>query len=476
MRQWKFKAVSTTILAFIFFGLGCDRVQAETVSYTDTIPLTATNWDQQLTLPRFDPAVGVLTEIEFLLTGKVNGTAKIENLDAASATVTAQSYATVRLQRPDGTFITMATPIASRSARLATFDGIIDFAGGSGTIISGIDGIDISERTVLTAPTDLVAFTGADEIALQVNTTGASNASGAGNLGLSFSTLVSAAITVTYHFEQPAIALVKATNGFDANALPGPLLTPGALVTWHYTVTNIGDLPLIDLTLFDDQEGDVTAGCPQRTLAIGEVIVCTAYGIAQLGQYTNTATVTGTVPPELPGAPRQVHATDPSHYYGTAVALCPTLVTGEPLLPALLYLGEGQGRYSLPDDYQQLVVKKFAPLRFETFAASTYQSTRRTGAPERIWACRGNCNFVVGLAELIVLGDLPATTQLHVAMLDDDDDDRVNMLIANQDMDQPVARIETPTLTEHLHFILPFSADWGFYAADTIGLYICVEP
>lgn len=476
MRQWKFKAVSTTILAFILFGLGCGLAQAETVSYTDTIPLTATDWDQQLSLPRFDPAFGILTEIEFLLTGKVNGTAKIENLDAAAALVIAESNATVQLQRPDGTFITMATPIGSRSAQLAAFDGTIDFAGASGTIISGIDGIDISERTVLTMPTDLVAFTGADVIALQVNTTGASTASGAGNLGLSFSTMVSAAITVTYHFAQPAIALVKATNGFDANALPGPLLTPGADVTWHYTVTNIGDLPLSDLTLFDDQEGDVTAGCPQRTLAIGEAIVCTAHGIAQLGQYTNTATVTGTVPPELPGEPRHVRATDPSHYYGTAVTFCPTAVTGELLLPDLLYLGEGQGSYSLPDGYQQLVVKKFTPLRFEAFAASTYQSTRRTGAPERIWACRGDCTFATGLAELIVLGELPATARLHVAMLDDDDDERVNMLIANQDLEQPVARIENPTLTEQLHFSLPFRADWGFYAADSIGLYICVEP
>ena len=476
MYHWKFKTATVTLLALCLLWLSSDQVSAQTITYTDTIPLQPTNWDEQLSLPRFDPALGILTEIEFLLTGEVDGTAKVENLDAAPANVTAESFATVRLQRPDGTFITMATPVASRLAQLSAFDGTIDFTGGSGTIIRGINGLDISERTILSDTNDLFAFTGDSPITLQVNTTGASTASGAGNLGLSFSTLASAAITVTYHFEQPAIVLEKATNGFDADLIPGPLLNPGTIVTWSYTVTNIGNVPLVDLILIDDQEGDVTAGCPQRELAIGETILCLANGIAQLGQYTNTAIVTGTVPPELPGEPRRVRSTEPSHYFGTTGSFCPMTATGDAILPDLLYLGEGVGTYSLPAGYQQFVVKKFTPLHFDTITASSYQSTRRSGAPERVWACSGNCNFTPGLKELIALGELPADTHLHVVAIDDDDDDRVNLLIANQAIDQPVARVEPQALTEYLPFVLPFAADWGFYVADSIGLQICIEP
>lgn len=476
MAYWKLKAATFSLLTLLLLGISYDYARAETVIYTDTIPFQTTDWSQQLLLPRFDPTLGILTEIEILLAGEVSGMARIENLDAAPATVTVESFATVHLQRPNGSFIIQVTPIASRSAALATFDGEIDFEGASGTAISEINGADISEQLVLTTPTELAAYTGRDFITLQVDTTGASRASGAGNLALSFSTLASAAITVTYHFERPAIALEKATNGFDADLLPGPFVSPGATVTWNYTVTNIGNIPLTDLTLVDDQEGDITAGCPQHELAVGEMIVCTATGVARLGQYTNTATVTGTVPAALPGEPRQVHATDPSHYYGIALTFCPTTADGVALMPDLLYLGEGEGTYSLPSGYQQLIVKKLAPLRFETLTTSTYEAVRRSGAPERVWACAGDCTFTTGLHQALALGALPKGAQLYAALLDDDEDERINTLFANGNLAQPVTRIEPQGLTMNFSYEIPFAATWSLYAADSIGLYLCIEP
>ena len=83
MYHWKFKTATVTLLALCLLWLSSDQVSAQTITYTDTIPLQPTNWDEQLSLPRFDPALGILTEIEFLLTGEVDGTAKVENLDAA---------------------------------------------------------------------------------------------------------------------------------------------------------------------------------------------------------------------------------------------------------------------------------------------------------------------------------------------------------------------------------------------------------
>ncbi len=83
----------------------------------------------------------------------------------------------------------------------------------------------------------------------------------------------------------------------------------GGAVTWTYVVTNTGSVPLSNVTVSDDKGVFVT--CPKNTLAVGEVMTCTANGTAVAGQYANIGTVTGT-PPTGPN----VTAADPSHYFG----------------------------------------------------------------------------------------------------------------------------------------------------------------
>ncbi len=88
-----------------------------------------------------------------------------------------------------------------------------------------------------------------------------------------------------------AISIEKATNGFDADATPGPPLLVGSTVTWSYVVTNTGDAVLDSISVSDDEIGPIA--CPQTTLAAGESMTCTAVtGIALPGQYANVATVT----------------------------------------------------------------------------------------------------------------------------------------------------------------------------------------
>ncbi|MHC4442758.1 MAG: DUF7507 domain-containing protein [Planctomycetota bacterium] len=107
----------------------------------------------------------------------------------------------------------------------------------------------------------------------------------------------------------PDIHLEKATNGHDADAPPGPQITAGDPVTWTYVVSNIGDVPLHNVAVTDNQLGPVS--CPKSTLAVGESMTCTAGGTAVAGQYSNLGTAEGTAPDGT-----VVTDDDPSHYHG----------------------------------------------------------------------------------------------------------------------------------------------------------------
>jgi uncharacterized repeat protein (TIGR01451 family) len=117
------------------------------------------------------------------------------------------------------------------------------------------------------------------------------------------------------HYVVPGafITIEKATNGVDADTPPGPSLPDDTPITWTYVVTNIGTVPLTNVTVTDDKEGAAT--CPKNTLAAGESMTCTKMGISQPGQYSNLGTVTA-----MDGT-TTIMASDPSHYIGPPIRL-----------------------------------------------------------------------------------------------------------------------------------------------------------
>lgn len=115
---------------------------------------------------------------------------------------------------------------------------------------------------------------------------------------------------------RPGIAIVKKTNGEDANTPPGPILHASLVaiecdtVTWSYIVTNTGEVPLTGITVVDNHP-TVHPSCPKTALLPGETMTCTASDDAEHGQYANVGTATGNPPSGPP-----VSASDPSHYFG----------------------------------------------------------------------------------------------------------------------------------------------------------------
>lgn len=118
------------------------------------------------------------------------------------------------------------------------------------------------------------------------------------------------------------INVEKATNGEDADTPTGPVVGLGSTVTWTYVLTNPGDVPLLDVTVTDDQGvtpayqgGDTNA---DGKLDPGETWTYEATGAAALGQYANVATATGLSDYELDITATD---TDPSHYLGVEAAI-----------------------------------------------------------------------------------------------------------------------------------------------------------
>jgi uncharacterized repeat protein (TIGR01451 family) len=110
----------------------------------------------------------------------------------------------------------------------------------------------------------------------------------------------------------PAIDIEKDTNGVDADDPTGPFIPVGGDVIWSYRVQNIGDVPLTNVTVTDEPLGPIDCPPAINPLAVGEVVTCTAEGIAEVGQYANTGTVTAR------GAGDDVTDSDDSHYFGSA--------------------------------------------------------------------------------------------------------------------------------------------------------------
>jgi len=115
--------------------------------------------------------------------------------------------------------------------------------------------------------------------------------------------------------QQAAVALVKQTNGEDADAPPGPILAVGAPVTWTYTITNTGDLTLTGVIVTDSVPGVtpvyVSGDDGDGQLAPDERWLYQAQGIATAGQYVNVGVVRGLDP-----ASNVISASNSSHYFG----------------------------------------------------------------------------------------------------------------------------------------------------------------
>ena len=124
----------------------------------------------------------------------------------------------------------------------------------------------------------------------------------------------------------------KSTNGDDADTPSGPWIASGDTVTWTYEVENTGNVALTSVPVTDNLVAASAISCANHlsdtnsdnvidVLLPGDVVVCTASAPnGSVGQYTNTATGSGT--PAFPTNPGpgfdpddpSTYPSDPSDY------------------------------------------------------------------------------------------------------------------------------------------------------------------
>lgn len=118
----------------------------------------------------------------------------------------------------------------------------------------------------------------------------------------------------------PAVTIVTAINGDDANTAPGVGVPANSTMNITWTVTNTGAVPLAGVAVTDDRVADPS--CPKTTLAVGETMVCTGtFPAPQPGvQHQNTGAVRGAAQNPDGSAGAVVMAIDPAYAHATGSA------------------------------------------------------------------------------------------------------------------------------------------------------------
>ena len=186
-------------------GLTAAAASAATVSFSDTVALTTTNWTDSLSITQFDTSLGTLNNVMVTLEGTVQGEANAESLDAAPATITLDLSALITASTALLGNVGTVLPIVSQSVNLSSFDGGIDFAGTSG-FATGVVSASDTDMSTFTG-SDMAEFIGGGTVAIDLTANGQSTGSGAGNLITQFLTSASATVTVKYDFDEAVAAV-----------------------------------------------------------------------------------------------------------------------------------------------------------------------------------------------------------------------------------------------------------------------------
>lgn len=226
------------------------------VTHNAKIEFNKLSWTRGMEIPKFDQSLGKLESVNIQFQGAIRGDIYVESKSGLPATVTTFLKGTLVLRRPDQTDITKTEPEVKKVNDFPAYDRALDYSGFSGaTYLRQYSEQSSSFST--TDPADLELFTATvpnETIALSVEATGQSSASGSGNLSTKFRTEASAEIAVTYAYRTLGEALVSIGDTVWLDSNPNGIQEPeigelpinGVVLALDNTTVATGDVYLAD--------------------------------------------------------------------------------------------------------------------------------------------------------------------------------------------------------------------------------------
>ncbi|MDD2754752.1 MAG: choice-of-anchor E domain-containing protein, partial [Methanothrix sp.] len=270
---------------------------------SDISPEKLVPWSGSHTVDKFDPTLGELKRISIKNDVGVRQhmavTAYWENTEPITVTLYSDVGITVTL--PDAsTFVNTAT--MTKAKVLAPNEPWVEDIPDSGTATRDYANL-----------ADFIATTPGEKITLPARALTNSRIETTGAYDGTARAYATGHLEVTYTYDSsPVVEIKKFTNGYDAPNAPGPYINVGDPVTWTYEVKNTGNVDLHNIEVTDNRLTPSLVGTIP-TLAHGATapIITAPVGIATIGQYDNTGTVTALSPDN-----DQVTNSYDSHYFG----------------------------------------------------------------------------------------------------------------------------------------------------------------
>jgi hypothetical protein len=195
--------------------------QPGSLEYDAVFNPTPTNTNSSQTVNQFNPALGMLTEVDIIVTGSLASSVQMENLSPLSNQVQAQLGGSLSYQVGSLQPLT-SNPTTNLTATLPGFTGSkADLTGPSSKNFGTVDMAGTFNEVTLTQPQDMAAFEGTGTVSVNENANANANATeSAGNLLALITTTAQGRVKVIYHYT-------------PSNALP-----PG-----HYTIVQVKPPP-----------------------------------------------------------------------------------------------------------------------------------------------------------------------------------------------------------------------------------------
>ncbi len=164
---------------------------------------------------QFDPSLGTLEAVSITVVSDLNASLALENLGSVAGTAALTDNGGFSLILPGMTAFNVAGPTLSASATLQAFDGTTDFAGASGTLISGLAGATSVTETI---EQSLSSYIGNGTTTIDLSSFSPAVLTGPADLAAELLTNAGAVVEVSYVYAPSTSAAATGTLAISGHA------------------------------------------------------------------------------------------------------------------------------------------------------------------------------------------------------------------------------------------------------------------